>query len=107
MEKKSTQQEILLFTNTRFCERIGQRRHKSGLSYAGRMHEELEDACWKGLIPLVLPELTKTGIAESISLWEINRATSFLDLQFAELPGKIDNELSVNPYLFLGAHRLN
>lgn len=107
MENKITQQEILLFTHTRFCERMGFRAHETGYPVTGSVYDNLEDACWKGLIPSALPEIAHKRHNKSISLWEINRAASFLDLQFAESPRRMENELSVNPYLFLGSHRLN
>lgn len=107
MKMTSTQQEILLFTNTRFCARIGFTEHQPGMPLMGAGHDILEDACWKGLIPHVLPELTVRSGGQPVSLWEISRAVNFLDLQFAESPGRLVSELSINPYLFLSSRRLN
>jgi hypothetical protein len=107
MENTITQQEILLFTNTSFCARMGFKAHETGYPPTGAGHEKLEDACWKGLIPMALPEISRSRVNKDISLWEINRATNFLDLQFAESPRRLVTELSVNPYLFMGTHRLN
>mgnify|MGYP000902041797 CR=1 FL=1 len=106
MKTNSTQQEILLFTQTRFCHRM--RFHPSAISQEnGQAPVDLEDACWRGLIPEVLPEISLKKQSQSISLWEINKADRFIDLQFADTPRKMIKELSLNPYLFFCKQRLN
>lgn len=107
MQNHFTQQEIILFTNTRFCAKIGSKQQQPGLPLTGTDHEQLEDACWKGIVPEVLPEIATCASSNNTGLWEINRATNFIDLQYADSPRRAVKELSLNPYLFLGNCRLN
>jgi len=102
MKTNSTQQEILLFTNTKFCSRPWCDQYEPGLTQKLSDKEKLEEACWRGLITDMMPEICERTYDASITLWEINKADSFLDLQYGEFPKQIEKELSVNPYVFMG-----
>ena len=74
MKTKSTQQEILLMTGTKFSAREWAEKNvedKNKLSAT----EQLEDACWNGLLDEMLPELVqKTAEGKKLFLWhEIRR----------------------------------
>jgi hypothetical protein len=103
METKSTQQEILFFTNTRFSSRLLS--EKSDNQQPAK--EMLEDACWNGLITQVLPEICETPGDITLTLWEINVANSFIDLKFSEYPSDVEKESSVDPYRFMEVQCMN
>jgi len=100
METKSTQQEILLFTNTRFSSRQWTEKDETGKDNRSS-REKLEEACWNGLIWQILPEICEKPNDISMTLWEINVANSFFDLNFSEFPRDIEKEFSIDPYKFL------
>ena len=106
METKSTQQEILLFTNTSFS-----LRQLSGNGPSADKHlttrEMLEEACWNGLIWEILPEICEKPNDLSLTLWEINVANSFFDLKFSEFPEEVENKHSLDPYKFIQELYLN
>ncbi len=63
MDATSTQQEILLITGNRFAERewaekIGDDKNKLTPT------EQLEEACWNGLLPDLLPELFEEKVID-------------------------------------------
>ena len=71
MKTNSTQQEILLLTGTTFskrewCENISG--NKNNLTEK----EQLEEACWNGLLPEILPEVyLRTESDKKLFLWQI------------------------------------
>lgn len=107
METKSTQQEILLFTNTRFSSRQWLEKDESGKEDKLSPKEKLEEACWNGLIWEILPEICEKPNDISLTLWEINVANSFFDLKFSDYPKDVEKEFSVDPYKFLQVQGLN
>ncbi len=101
MEPITTQQEILLSTDSNFAHRKW-----SDLDAAGSENlsaiEQLEKACWDGLVKELIPELDITLISnKKLWLWQIHETRSFLALDFYEFPGPKENEASIDPYLFL------
>jgi len=107
MKTKSTQQEILLFTNTRFSSRQWSEKDEPGKESKLSQKEKLEEACWNGLIWQILPEICERPNDKLLTLWEINVANSFFDLKFSEFPNDIEKEFSVDPYIFLQVQVLN
>jgi len=101
MKTGSTQQEILLLTGTRFSTREWAEKNvedKNRLS-AG---EQLEDACWNGMLDEMLPELVqKTGEGKKLFLWHVRHCRSFLELELSEEPTVIEREFSIDPYFFV------
>lgn len=107
METKSTQQEILLFTNTTFSSRQWLNKDAGEKTNNMTPLEKLEEACWNGLIPQVLPEICEAPQEIKLTLWEINVANSFLDLKFSEFPEYVDKEYSIDPYVFTPLQVMN
>lgn len=105
METKSTQQEILLFTNTTFSSR--QWMDKDTTANNLSPIERLEEACWNGLVNHVLPEICESPEDVKLTLWEINVANSFLDLKFSEFPEYVEKEFSIDPYVFTPLQVMN
>jgi len=98
MKTNTTQQEILLFTNTRFSSREWCKKDDGNEAKKLTSKEELKNACWNGLITELLPEICEKTYDPTVTLWEINEANSFLELQFGEYNEKIEKNYSINPY---------
>ena len=99
MKNRGTFQEILLFTNTAFSAR--EWAVKDGSKEKLSQKQKLEDACWSGIIPEILPEISEVAYDKKLILWQVNAASSFLDLRFSYEPEAVEGETSINPYLFL------
>ena len=104
MKTNSTQQEILLMTNTTFAQREWCRKDlyegKGDLSEA----EQLEEACWNGLVSEIFPELT---FEKTLQLWILGYADFFIHLQLGESPDMDENTFSIDPYYFLNSDWYN
>ena len=100
MKHSSTYQEILLFTNTKFTARDWITKEESkGKEMTQR--EKLKSACWNGLITELLPEICEKTYDPTLTLWEINEAENFLELQFGSNQDRTPIAYSINPYLSL------
>lgn len=97
---EQSQLEILLFTNTHFtsllvCEKNDPNRKKA------TEYNSLEEACWNGFFKDALPELYDGIKDKKMTLWKVNTARHFLELDYGEYPQMKDPLLSINPYCFL------
>ena len=102
METHSTQQEILLITGTSFASRQWCRNDGSGEDNRLSEKDQLEEACWYGLIKEMLPELfVQPEGAKNLFLWQVREGESFLELDMGEFPLEKDKCLSIDPYSFL------
>ena len=106
--KNSTQQEVLLITGTTFSSSQLSKKDDSAKFNNLTDIEQLEEACWNGLLQELLPEIFDKSIAERKSyLWQIKEGKSFLELEWAEFPEKKDDFFSIDPYVFLKAENYN
>ena len=94
--------EILLFTHTTFLNRelceTDERPHDKP---ASSQEEQLEKACWSGLLTEILPELFYRKNSDTTFVWEISHALEFICINSGSFPGPVEKEFSVNPWLFL------
>ena len=106
MKTISTQQEILVITGTSFSRR--QWSEKNNSDPFNSEIEELEKACWNGLIKELLPEIfDRNEDGEELFLWKICEADAFLELDLSEYPGSLEKIFSVNPHSFLPEKNYN
>lgn len=106
MATYSTQQEILLVTGTSFSSRQCYEREGD----TGRLNQkqQLEEACWNGLLGEMLPEIFLPSVpSHRIIVWKIREAQSFLELDLGEFPADKDQEFSIDPYCFLAMQCYN
>ncbi len=102
MAKNYIQMEVLLLTGTSFlagnwvCKDANVRERNYSES------EQLQEACWNGLVKTMLPEVwiepPNGGI---LYLWEVTEGNSVLELEISEIPLPIDPRLSLKPCNFL------
>ncbi|MFI5154208.1 MAG: hypothetical protein ACHQET_12790 [Chitinophagales bacterium] len=101
MNKKATQQEVLLLTDTSFAHRQWV---EKGASEAKQLsdREQLELACWNGILKNTLPEIdAELMTGKKLWLWLIKEANSFLELQLSDYPYPFEKWASIDPYSFL------
>ena len=99
MEEQSTQQEVLLLTGTSFSAR---QRIDNGESERNRNLDEtakLEEACWNGLLPAMLPEIC-TVSDKPVFIWKIREGAAFLEVEISDIPRELDAYYSLDPYAY-------
>jgi hypothetical protein len=107
MKTNSTQQEILLMTSTSFSSKQWCEKNDAAQNHFTDK-EQLQNACWNGLLQEMLPEICKpTAENKNLYLWQINEAKSFIELELGEVPGEIEKSHSINPYSFLPLQSLS
>lgn len=101
MKKKPVNQEILLVTSTTFAGREWHEKDGGSNSHKSR-DEQLEEACWNGLLEEMLPGLIERAASGNrLFLWQIIRCSAFLEIDLSEIPVSRDSRFSVNPHNFL------
>jgi hypothetical protein len=96
------QQEILLLTSTSFARRQAYQDRDAVSPSNHTDKEQLEDACWKGMLQEMLPEITqKSADGRHLPLWQIRDAETFLELEMGESPEANENYFSIYPPNFL------
>jgi len=102
MSKNSTQYEVLFLTGTSFSSRKWQKRDQADKRKNLTDKEQLEEACWNGLLPEIFPEIFRESAdLKSLYLWQIKQAQSFLEIEMGESPASKDYYFSIDPYCFL------
>lgn len=102
MKKTSTNQEILLVPKSHclkkdWCEKNAKPNQKK-LSHK----EQLIELCWNGMLPELLPEIAETTSKKKpLPIWEINETGHLLDLRLGEYDESMNDEFSINPYVYL------
>lgn len=102
--EKILQQEILLITGTRFSSRLCWQKLNEN-DHIGSEAEQLQDACWNGLLTEMLPEVVSKN--KELYLWQIRENKSGLEIELGELPSEIDPYFSIDPYFFSQEEFLN
>lgn len=102
--EKTIQQQILLFTGTHFSSRqcFQGKNPENNFSEA----DELQNACWNGLLKEMLPEICEAN-NRNLYLWEIKENKWAIDLEIGEMASEVDSFSSIDPYAFLDTVHLN
>jgi hypothetical protein len=108
MKKVTVQQEILLITGTSFSARQCCEKDETQKKDNLTEQEKLEEACWNGLLPELLPELfPMTDAHTKLYLWQVVEGFYLLQLDLGELPAQKDPQFSIDPYYCLSAKCYN
>ncbi len=96
MKKESVQQEIILVANSTFSNReLYHNDNRRGRTLSSM--EQLEEACWNGLLEDSLPEIVeKSANGKSLYLWHIRHGRSFLQIELCEFPVMIEKRYSID-----------
>ena len=101
MARNYTQVEVLLVTGTSFL--AGNRIKKDDHIPERPLSEieELQEACWNGLLETMLPEVwIKPPNDGILYVWDIKEARQFLEVVLSEVPLPINRRLSITPHSF-------
>ena len=108
MANKYVQMEVLLMTGTSFLAGNWVSKDANVVERNYTEIEQLQDACWNGLVKTMLPEVwiepPNGGI---LYVWEVRETKSFLQLEIGEIPLPIDPNLSLKPSYFLSFQAYN
>ena len=108
MKKTSTNQEILLQTNSKFFQKDWCELNNSKNDKKLSQKEQLIQLCWNGMLKEMIPEIFESEAGEKpLTLWEINEAGNMLDLRYGDFDQQIDDEYSINPYLIMDFASMN
>lgn len=108
MKNITTNQEILLLPGTSFFKRDWCEKNNSTHTNKLSQKEQLIQLCWNGMLPVLLPEINETDVGEKpLTLWEINETRKLLDLRLGEFNQTLNDEWSINPYVYLVLAEMN
>ena len=108
METNSTHQEILLLTGSAFAARQYSEKDDFGNPNPLSPADQLQAACWNGLLPALLPEIMEPATpGKPLFLWQVYETTAFLELELGENPDGKDRYLSIDPYSFMSTEIYN
>jgi hypothetical protein len=98
MKTHPVQQEVLLMTGTTFsASQWFKKEDAANLTEK----DQLEEACWNGLVQEMLPELSvHAGNDKQLYIWQVRMSSSFIELDLGEYPAVKDSYFSINPYIF-------
>lgn len=100
MTPVNTQQEVLFFTGTTFAQ-TELKSNDPSVSGQIPLTDQLENACWNGLLFEMLPELKEENADQkNLFLWQINNYGASMCISMGNSPAPVDQEFSVDPYLF-------
>ena len=101
MNDNATQLEILLLTGTTFLSRQWYEEEYPDKKSTLSEKEKLEEACWNGFLPEMLPEICGAHNSTKLYIWKIRDAATFLNLEMGQFPQEVQQIFSIDPYYFL------
>ena len=108
MKPENIHHEILLFTDNSFSQREFCSRDEKGSGRKLSPVEELERACWAGMLFEMLPELTAYSLPGSkMFIWNIRSAERFLLINQGTDPHPVEAFFSIDPQLFYTGANFN
>ena len=102
MKNTSTNREILLLSNSSYFKRdwaelTGNKNNKKLSQKA-----QLILLCWNGMLKEMIPEIVQNEPGKKpLTLWEINESGNMLDLRYGDIDQEMNDEWSINPYVYL------
>ena len=108
MKTVSIIQEVLLvttatFVKKQFCEMNSPERQRPV-----NPAEQLEEACWNGLVNELLPEiLQQSPGSERVFLWQVEPGRSYLKMSLGASFPIVEKRRSLDPHNFLSNREMN
>jgi hypothetical protein len=101
MARNYIQVEVLLITGTSFLAGNWIKKDDNTTGRPLSEIEQLQEACWNGLLETMLPEVwIKPPNDGILYVWDIKEARQFLELVLSEVPLPIDRQQSITPHSF-------
>lgn len=102
MKKINTNQEILLISDSPFFKKDWCELKIKDNSKKLSQKEQLIQLCWNGMLKEMIPEIFENDFNDKpLTLWEINESGNMLDLRYGDLNIELNDEWSINPYVYL------
>jgi hypothetical protein len=102
MKKITQNQEILLMSNCRFFQRDWSELNSNKNDKQLSQKEKLIHLCWNGMLKEMIPEIVQSETGKNpLTLWEINQSGNMLDLRYGDIDREMNDEWSINPYVYL------
>lgn len=102
MKSTSTNQEILLLSNSNFFKRDWVELTGSKTDKQLSQKEQLILLCWNGMLKEMIPEILQIDPGKKLlTLWDINESGNMLDLRYGDINREMNDEWSINPYVYL------
>ncbi|RYY47531.1 MAG: hypothetical protein EOO06_12320 [Chitinophagaceae bacterium] len=108
MKQINLNQEILLNSSSSFFKKDYCEQNAKPADKQLSQKEQVVNMCWNGLLPELLPEISDRGTdSKPLPLWEINETQQMLDLRLGEFDENLNDEFSINPYVYLSLKEYN
>jgi len=102
MKTTNTHHEILFFTGTSLANRQLTDTKENINGKTNSTIEELEKACWNGIIYEMFPEILSSFYPKCHSfLWHVLSGKNFLYINIGPNPVKAEHDTSIDPYFFI------
>lgn len=100
-----TTQEILLLTSTKFATREYLDNNEN--NSAPQNLNKLAEACWNGMIPVMLPELFEDPGDKRRIIWQLEAYNRCLYARLGEDKRTPEADFSLDPYVLVGKRNEN
>ena len=101
MKKTSHHHEILLIANTSLANKQLTSTRESGTDRKVSALEELEDACWNGILHEMFPEILGSSYPNCEGfLQQVLTGKNFVYINIGASPVIADHDTSIDPYFF-------
>jgi hypothetical protein len=101
MKPTSKHHEILLFTGSRLASKQFTSKEENNKSKPFTAIEELEKACWNGMLLEMFPEILGSTYPKCQSfLWHVLAGKNYVYINIGPHPVNVDHETSIDPYFF-------
>lgn len=102
MKQETTHHEILLFTGNSFSRREFCSRDEKDNGQQFSPVEQMEKACWDGMLFEMLPEiLGSCHVKRESFIWDIMSGKNFLRISLGPTPTITENETAIDPYFYM------
>ena len=101
MESQPIIQELLLCTGSSFARRELCEWNETTPQPARSIADQLEDACWSGLVFDMFPDMFQWENRKAMCIWKINQAEQFIRVELGNTCTTAAHETSIDPYYFL------
>ena len=102
MKTTNTHHEILFFIDTSLASRQLSDTKENINGKTNSAIEELEKACWNGIIYEMFPEILSSFYPKCQSfLWHVLSGKNFLYINIGPNPVKAEHDTSIDPYFFM------
>ena len=102
MKPTNTHHEILLLANTSLANKQLSSNEENSRENRPSPIEELEKACWNGILHEMFPEILGSVYPKCQSfLWQVLTGKNFLCINIGAYPVAADQDASIDPYFFM------